>query len=142
MTDDLDVLAPAGASVGYRGETIEVTPLTIGMLPKLVRTARPVIDKVLELESLPDDDSGELVTLVLDLVEHHGDQVFEAASICTGKPVDWLQDAGIDEFVVLVKTVFEVNRDFFTRRLVPLLGGLPGSLGKPASGSGQTALSS
>lgn len=145
MADDLDVLEPSGSSVTYRDERLEIKPLKIGQLPKLVRTARPVIDAVLALEAMPDENSTDMVTLVMDLIEHHGDQVFEAAGICTGKAPEWLQDGDIDEFILLAKTVFEVNRDFFDRKLAPLLGGraaklerVPGSGPTPSSSSSST----
>ncbi len=142
MTDDLNVLEPAGSSVKYRGEALEIVPLKIGQLPKLVRTARPVIDAVLALESLPDENGGELVTLVMDLIEQHDDKVFAAAAICTGKDAVWLQEGDIDEFIVLAKTVFEVNRDFFVQKLAPLLGGRAAALAAATTGGGATSSSS
>ena len=140
MSDDLSVLEPSGSSVSYRGEELQIRPLTIGQLPRLVRVARPVIDAVLDLEVLPDENSGEMVTLVLDLIGQHGDAVFAAAEICTGKPAAWIEGGEIDEFVVLAKTVFEVNRDFFVQKLAPLLGGRAASLA--ALGAGKTRSSS
>jgi len=142
MTDALDVLEPSGSSVKYRDEELELRPLKIGQLPRLVRAARPVIDAVLSLEALPDENSGDMVTLVMDLIGNHDEQVFEAASICTGKPADWLRDGDIDEFVLLAIKVFEVNRDFFARRLAPLLGGRAEALVSVASGAGRTPSSS
>lgn len=146
--DDLNVLEPTGSSVTYRGEQLDVSPLKIGQLPKLVRAARPVIDAVLALEDLPDENSGELVTLVMDLIEKHDDKVFAAAEICTGKDAEWLAGGDIDEFVVLAEAVFRVNRDFFVRRLAPLLGlqagspGLPGRGPTPSSSSSSTTTAS
>lgn len=138
MSDDLDVLEPAGSSIRYRGEQLDIRPLTIGQLPKLVRTARPVLDAVLALDDVPDTESGELVTLLLDLIEKHSDQVFLAAAICTGKDAEWIEGGDIDEFAQLALKVFEVNRDFFAQKLEPLLAGRAGRF----SGSGPTASSS
>jgi hypothetical protein len=137
----MEVLEPSGSSVQYNGEQLEIRPLAIGAIPKLLRAARPVIDAVLLLEHLPDENSDEMVTLVLDLIEKHDDKVFEAAAVCTGKQAAWLQEGQIDEFHVLVKTVVEVNRDFFVQRLAPLLGGRAGSIAM-RSGGGPTPSSS
>lgn len=142
MTDALEVLEPSGSSVSYRSELLEIKPLTIGQLPKLVRTARPVIDAVLALDSLPEEGNGELVTLIMDLIEHHAEQVFTAAAICIDKPADWVEGGSIDEFVVLAKTVFEVNRDFFVQKLVPLLGVRAEKQEAGSAGTGATASSS
>ncbi len=140
MSDPLDVLEPSGSSVKYRSEIIEVTPITIGQLPKLVRTARPVINAVLALQSLPEDTEADgFVDLVVDLLADHGEALYQAAAICIGKPAEWVAGGGLDEFVVLAKAVIEVNRDFFLRRLGPLLGSRVGAL---SSGVGQTPSSS
>jgi len=152
--DDLDVIDPAGTTVGYLGERLEIKPLTIGMVPKVVRAGRPVIDALFALVGSPDPSwvdrmvdatkgpfgdlvppsqppsgyvppqiNDDMVTTLLDLVDKHGDSVFEMASICTGKPAEWLQDGPIDEFVELAQKIFAVNRDFFRQKLAPLLAG-------------------
>lgn len=129
MTDALEVLEPAGSSVTYRGERIEVRPLTIGQLPKLVRTARPVVNAVLALQSLPEDsDSDGFIDLLLNLIGDHGEAVYAAAAHCIDRPVDWVSKGALDEFVVLAKALVEVNRDFFVQKLAPLLGSQGGSL--------------
>jgi hypothetical protein len=136
MTDALDVLEPSGSSVTYRGELIDVKPLTIGQLPKLVRTARPVINAVLALQTLPDDADGDgFVDLLVGLVADHGEAIYQAAAICIGKTPEWVAGGDLDEFVVLAKALVEVNRDFFVQKLGPLLGSQGGSL---LSGAGLT----
>lgn len=144
MTDDLEVLEPSGSSVKFRDETLELRPLTIGQLPKLVRSARPVIDAVMSLDKVPESGDTDLVGLVMDLIEHHGDQVFDAAGICTGKPADWIADGDIDEFIELALKVFEVNRDFFVQKLAPRLAELRARAAgnAAANGHGPTASSS
>lgn len=140
MTATLEVLEPSGSSVSYRGETVEVRPLTIGQLPKLVRTARPVINAVLSLQSLPDDtETTAFVDLIVDMLADHGESIYQAAAICIGKPVDWVADGELDEFVQLAKAVIEVNRDFFVQRLGPLLANRANN---PATGGGLTRSSS
>lgn len=140
MADELEVLEPTGSSVAYRDETIDVRPLTIGQIPKLVRMARPVIDEILKLENLEglQDDDGEFVTILFDLIEKHGEAMYEAAALCIEKPVAWVAGGNVAEFVDLARKVIEVNRDFFVQKLGPLLAGRA----KLNAGNGQTALSS
>ena len=144
MTDDLDVLEPSGSSVRFRDKDLELKPLTIGQLPKLVRAARPVIDAVFSLDKVPDAGDEDMVGILMDLIEHHGEQVFEAAAICTGKTAEWIADAQIDEFADLAIKVFEVNRDFFVQKLAPRLTELRAKAGAGAAthGPGPTASSS
>lgn len=167
MTDDLEVLEPSGSSVTVRDEVLDLKPLTIGQLPKLVRTARPVIDALFAIagdpnstfvddtinavtQSIPGlippsqppagyqppDGDGDLVVVLLDLIENHSDCVFNAAEICTGKPAAWLEECQIDEFVVLATRIYEVNRDFFVLKLAPRLAAL-----RPEAGAGNVATS-
>lgn len=141
MTDELDVLEPVGSSVTYMGRELKLMPIKVGQVPALVRTARPVLDAVLSLESLPDDDDGAMVGLVMDMIAEHGDAVFEAAALLTGEPADELRKGEIDEFVVLAEALFKVNRDFFDRRLAPLLASRAAARQAP-SGVGPTPSSS
>lgn len=143
MSDELEVLAPSGASVPYRGETIDVLPLEIGMIPEVVRIARPVLQKI--FAAVGDDAAiaeDQLIDLVLDLVENNSEQVFAAVAICTGREVSVIKRGQIDEFVLLAKKVFEVNRDFFLQKLVPLLGGRAAKWLRERTGVGQTPSSS
>lgn len=140
MNDELAVLEPSGSSVTYNGEQITVLPLPIGRIPQLVRVARPVIETVLSLDAIPDENDPRLVPLLLELVEAHGEKVFEAVGICIGKPAEFVGRGGMDEFVTLAQQVWEVNRDFFVLKLAPLLGGRAAAIGKAmtSSGAGQT----
>lgn len=122
MSDDLEVLAPTGASVKFRGKDMEVLPIPVGALPKLVREARPLADELMSLELPADGDDTALFALVLNLIEQHGERIFVAAAICTGKDQKWIEGADIADFVQLAIKVFEVNRDFFVLKLAPLLG--------------------
>lgn len=136
-SDDLEVLEPAPTEVSYRGERLEIQPLTIGQLPKFVRIARPVIDMLLDadLDSLA---AGADVDLMMDLIDKHGEKVFDAAALITGKPRDWIEGGDPAEFIALALKFVEVNRDFFTRKLAPLLA----ARAKPSSGDGETVSSS
>lgn len=136
-SDELEVLEATPSVVEYQGQRLELQPLTIGQLPKFVRIARPVINALLDTD-LDKLAEGADVDLLLDLIDQHGDKVFDAAAMVTGKPRDWLEAGDIAEFIALAQAIVAVNRDFFTRKLAPLLAGRA----KPSSGNGPTASSS
>lgn len=140
--DDLDVLESGAVEVLYRGDRLHVRPITIGAVPRLVREARPVINALLDATWLTDEGGdgadGAFLEGALSLVEQHADGVCKAVSICINREADWVQGGNVAEFFDLVSTVLEVNRDFFTRRIVPLLGGRLGI----ARGAGQMPSSS
>ena len=126
--DDLDVLEPAPVEVAYRGDRLQVQPITIGSVPKLVREARPVINALLDAPWLQGDaGEGAFLDGVLDLLEHHADAACRAVAICVDKDPAWVQGGHVAEFFDLATKVLEVNRDFFTQRIVPLLGGRLGT---------------
>lgn len=140
MTDELEVLAPSGASVTYRNETIDVLPLTIGVLPKLVRMARPVIDTLMTAD-IEGDDPAKFAEVLLNMIEAHGEQLYVAAALCVDRPEEFIARGDLAEFLDLAKAIFEVNRDFFAQRLGPLLADRMGAA-KASAGTGQTASSS
>lgn len=124
-SDEMEVLAPASASVSYGDEVIAVQPMAIGVIPLVVRELRPVINAVrsgsgdvgaLELEI----NAG----LIMDLVVDHADALFTAVALCVGRPREEIVAGNPAEFVELTLKIVEVNRDFFTQRIAPLLGGL------------------
>ena len=142
MIDQLEILEPQAKAVEYRGERLEIQPLTIGMLPKFVRLARPVIDALLEAD-LAQSPAGAEVDLLLEVIGDHGEAVIAAAALVTAKPQAWIEAGDPAEFVELATAIFEVNRDFFIRKLAPLLAGRakpsPGSGVMPSNSSSSTA---
>lgn len=140
MSQDLDILDPAPVEVAYRGERLEIRPLTIGQIPKVVRLARPIIDALLDAD-LGDTggDDGDIVALVLRMVGDHGEAAAQAAAVITGRPVDWIEGGHAAEFALLARSVYEVNRDFFAQALAPLLSGWTGAASQSESGDGPTS---
>jgi hypothetical protein len=113
--NDLDVLDPTGRNVTIAGQSLTVKPLTIGQLPRFVRAIRPAWPQLAghgEEESAPD---------WLTLVAEHGEALIEAAAVATGMESKEIEALAPDEFVVLCGAIFEVNIDFFVRRLGPAI---------------------
>lgn len=122
--EDLDVLEPAFVEVSYRGERLQLRPLTIGAVPRLVREARPVINALLDAPWLGGEGAeGAFLEGVLSLVEEHATSACRAVAVCIDREVEWVQGGNVAEFFDLAAKVLEVNRDFFTHRIAPLLGG-------------------
>jgi hypothetical protein len=138
-SNPLDIIEPEGRPVNYRREQLQIVPLTIGQIPRMVRTARPVVDAVLALDAVPDGDG--LVDLALSLVGDHGEALQQAAAIAVNRELAWIAGGNSAEFLDLAVAVFEVNRDFFVQTLGPRLRGLREKAGlRP--GAGQTLSSS
>ncbi len=140
MSDELEVLEPTGSSVTYRGEVLEVRPLEVGQIPKLVRAAKGAVNVVFAMDQLPDTNDLGFIDLLMDLAGNHGEELYQGVGICVGKDPAWIAGGQLDEFVLLATAVFEVNRDFFVRRLVPLLAAARAN--RATTGAGPTPSSS
>ncbi len=139
VTADIDVLAPASTSVAFAGQLVEILPIPAGRIPALIRTARPVIQALIANNVLT-GEGDELdidVMQIVDLMGDHGEQFFAALSIASGVSVAEVEAANLDDVVRLTQTCLRVNRDFFTKNVVPLLAGmarqLPGVGPTPSS---------
>lgn len=117
MSDDgLDIIDPPTRQVMFRGERLELRPLTIGQLPAFSRLVRPVIAEFVgdRHPHWQDDDA----LMVLDLQDLHGEAIIQAAALASGLPVERVAGAEeISDLLRLVYAIVEVNRDFFIRMM-------------------------
>jgi hypothetical protein len=137
--DDLNVIDPAGTAVNFRGERLEIKPLTIGQLPQFTRLINPVMELLLNSGRTGQSETRELEFLV-DLLADHADNIFEAAALATGRERAWLEGAPGDDlskFIELVHVIIKVNKDFFSRKLAVLLE----ARARSSAGIGPTASS-
>lgn len=118
VTDSLEVIAPRVLQVAFRGEQLEVGPLTIDQLPLLIRKARPLVEAVLDMDVSADS---ELLGLVMELIENQAGPLTEAIAIAVGRERAFIGAGTLDEFTRLSLAVFEVNQDFFLKTLAPRL---------------------
>lgn len=107
--DTFAALPPVATFVLVGGERIELTPIKVGEVPAFARAVRPVAAC---LAVSPD---------WLALLAEHGEAVIEAITIASRRPAEWVTGLDLDEAVRLAEAVFEVNADFFIRRLLPSL---------------------
>lgn len=158
---DLDILDPAPGVVQFRGERLEIRPLTIGMLPAFSRLVRPIIAEFHggKHPAWNADDNA----MVIDLLEGHGEDLITALSIAARKPVKFiaggaaskprwwprlawalacrlvppLRPATPAELIDLARVAVGVNRDFFTLALRSLIAA-QAEARAPGSTHGQT----
>lgn len=100
-------------SVEVNGETIRVGPLKIGQIPAFLRAIAPVLRQL----SSPEIDWPHLLG-------QHGDDLLEALAIALGKSREWVDARSVDEAILLAAQVIEVNAEFLTRTVIPVLDGL------------------
>jgi hypothetical protein len=108
---DFQTFPPAPRVVTVAGTALELTPIRLGELPRLLAAVRPL---AADLSAEPD---------WLDLLARHGEAVLELLAITTRRERAWINDLSLEDAVQLAAAVFEVNADFFVGRVVPAIQG-------------------
>ena len=104
---DFQTFPPAPVVVQLSCGALELTPVRLGELPRLLAVVRPFADAI---SAEPD---------WLDLLARHGNGVLELLALTTRRERAWIDDLSLDDAVQLAAAVFEVNADFFVHRVVP-----------------------
>ncbi len=119
---DLDVLVPQARVMELAGQRLTISPLVVGELPAMLKAVRPFAE---QLTGEPD---------WLALLCDHGDALLAALALASRQPRDWVDALALDDAIMLAAAVFEVNADFFVRRVAPKVGDLAQSLNGQRNG--------
>ncbi len=155
MTDtankaDVDVLFPE-KSFEVNGEQITVRPFYFGEFPKVVKLLQPILTTLAnsQLLRVTTTEGGEqklhvvvpenIVEVMSNLMLDSSEPLIDLLSFATGKPTDWFDTLPFDKGVELSALWFEVNKDFFVRRVVPLMKKLYPTRKKDGDESSQTS---
>ncbi|MEA9550540.1 hypothetical protein [Xanthomonas campestris] len=129
MSDDIDILTPPTRTITYRGEQLELAPLTLAQIGPFIKATRPIIGRVIVAASLVSaGGTVEVAALMMDVLERDADAFAKGGAIVAGKPEAWIADASLADAAALVEAVVELNEDFFGRRLPNLLQDLSKSI--------------
>lgn len=112
LADDYDAIAPQPHPVTIDGETLTLTPITVGQLPTVMRALRGV-----NLERLADTDLQGLIDLIAD----HGDAIVTAVAAASRQTPERVAALDLMDFIGLLTAVIEVNADFFALRVAPAI---------------------
>lgn len=111
MTNEVALLFPQGKPVTLKGEIVIIKPFGFGKFPAVLKLMKGF---------KPPEDGTQVNTInIAEMIADNADGVMDLTALATGKPRAWLDDVGMDEGVVLLKTIIEVNADFFVKRLQP-----------------------
>lgn len=102
--DDLSVLFPAAILVSVGGRDIDVTPLTLGELPALMKLIRAAGNTLAAAKFDP-----------LILLAEHTDLAIELIAVLTRQEVEWLKGLILDDAAALLVAAIEANQSFFVR---------------------------
>lgn len=136
MTDALDVISPMTFAVEYRGERLELTPLTVAELRSFIDAAQPVMPA---LQLLANGEGAREVAVFADVLLDFGEELAAFAAVGARRTKEWIQgEQSIPAFIALVGKVVEANIDFFHLAVQRYLRGEDAS----RNGAGRTPSSS
>ena len=99
-------------SLEIGGQSLLITPIKTRELPALLRAAQPLIDLI---QDAPGE--GALQTALL----REPDELIDALAIAGRMERVWVDDLALDDLITLATVAIEVNADFFTRTLAPMI---------------------
>jgi len=105
-TDDLGAFFPEIRTETIKGKTLAVPNVKVRQLVAFGKASEPFMPLVVAADYMA-------------VLTHHTDAACRAVSIITGAEVEWLADLDPDDMLRLISAVYEVNFDFFARRLLP-----------------------
>ncbi|MFZ5537978.1 MAG: DUF6631 family protein [Pseudomonadota bacterium] len=112
---DFQTFPPVPKVVTVAGSAVELTPIRLGELPRLLAVVRPIsADLSADLSAEPD---------WFDLLARHGEAMLDLLALTTRRERAWVNGLSLDEAVTLAAAVFEVNADFFVGQLAPAIQG-------------------
>jgi len=104
----LQTFAPVPRAVPINGREVKVLPLKLGQMPAMSHAAKPIYGLL-------------FVADFMAILGEHADAAM--ATICAATDVSQTEAAELDQAqaVELLSAIFEVNADFFIRRLRPAM---------------------
>lgn len=136
MKNDLDVLFP-GKEIEVKGETVKVSPFYFGQIKAASRFSATILRAIVAagvVAFVKDPDTGAISVQydptfpikIFDILGDASDELMGLVALSINKPVDWLDDPaiGLDVGLDLVMSMFEVNKRFFTEKVLPKVAGL------------------
>ena len=124
-TDSLNALTGGPRkTITLNGQSHTIEPLRVAELPAFIAAVQPLIDTGLVAQQ---DVQAALMK--------HPDDTLDAIAIAARLERAALDRLGLDDLLVLAAACIEVNADFFTRTLVPLIDQISDEITTALAGS-------
>lgn len=115
---ELEILFPQGIDVNLKNEVINIKPFKLGQLPAVMKVMQKVANPIQQsMLTNVSQDANFLLSLIADF----GDELIKLIALIIKKPIEFVEDLDQDETVILLKSIIEVNKDFFSKRVTPLI---------------------
>lgn len=118
MTDQIQILFPEGKEIILKESVFIIKPFTFGQLPKVIKAITKASKTFEEIKMTQNSINP---ADALSILSESGDELVELLADILKVEKSFIEDLEMDEAVELITAFFEVNTDFFTKRVVPLL---------------------
>lgn len=118
MTDQIQILFPEGKEIILKESVFIIKPFTFGQLPKVIKAITKASKTFEEIKMTQNTINP---ADALSILSESGDELVELLADILKVEKSFIEDLEMDEAVELITAFFEVNTDFFTKRVVPLL---------------------
>ena len=126
MSDDLQKIIPEPILVIVDDETVEIKQIRVGQISQAMRIAHPFYMKLKESkDGFKKTGSEEAYAFdIYSLVMENADAILSMIALLCDKDEDWVNRLSLENLIALFSAIVEVNLDFFTQRVIPLLSEL------------------
>lgn len=143
MPNDLAVLFPE-VDVKAKGVDMKIRPFGFGQLARVARYVRPIAKALMDsgLLTIVREEGSDISTISLEsdfipklfqVLDEAAEPVMALVAFACGKERTWLDDLPPDEGILLTQKIWEVNSDFFVKRVLPMIG--PSLIGSNSTGA-------
>jgi hypothetical protein len=114
--DSMAVMMPEYKAVTLRtGEKVEIIPIKVGKLTKLVKALEPISIHLPKAGTTPASTPLNLGALYMK----HPEEIAHVLAVLLDKDDAWVANLDLDDLVTLLAEVVAENIDFFTQRVLP-----------------------
>jgi hypothetical protein len=119
---ELEVLVPIVREIVLQNRKINIKPFKFMQFPlvgKLIQSIREKFD--LDDVKMHEGEDGKLEFDIdfIKLISVCGDEVENLCIIGSGENAEFIENLDGDEGILLLLTIFEVNKDFFSQKILP-----------------------
>lgn len=127
MTEDLKELAelqPESTFVVVKGHSFEIKPFKFRHMFKVLNHISNMVEDISLMQNPYEDPALAQTKQFLKLFGNHEEDVLGIMALAIGKPINFFEDAEIEEGFELASTIWKINQDFFVRKIQPKLEAL------------------
>lgn len=115
---ELEILFPQGKEVILKEKVFTIKPFTLGQIPKVMQFMQKVaVPAQAAVYSGKAQDAATLMAIFAEA----GEDIIKLVSAIIKEPVEFVTELEMDESVELIQAIIEVNKDFFSKKVAPIL---------------------